>query len=90
MWPVYDRMVYNGSYLEPYTNPGAPVHITSGSAVSRQNLITTLLYQYSIYIYIFYIKYLCCCRGVKKELMVSFQTHQTGQQLEVVTMAMVV
>ncbi|CAH1738472.1 unnamed protein product [Aphis gossypii] len=32
MWPVYDRTVYNGSYLEPYTNPGAPVHITSGSA----------------------------------------------------------
>lgn len=34
MWPVYDYKVYNGSYLEPYTNPGAPVHITSGSAVS--------------------------------------------------------
>jgi len=35
MWPVYDYTVYNGSYLEPYTNPGAPVHITSGSAVRK-------------------------------------------------------
>jgi len=35
MWPVYNHTVYNGSYLEPYTNPGAPVHITSGSAVRK-------------------------------------------------------
>lgn len=35
LWPVYNHKVYNGSYLEPYTNPGAPVHITSGSAVSN-------------------------------------------------------
>lgn len=33
---MYDHKVYNGSYVEPYTNPGAPVHITSGSAVSSQ------------------------------------------------------
>lgn len=33
-WPLYDNNVYNGSYDEPYTNPGAPVHIVTGSAVS--------------------------------------------------------
>ncbi|XKL65548.1 hypothetical protein PGB90_008968 [Kerria lacca] len=32
LWPVYDTKVYNGSYQEPYTNPRAPVHITTGSA----------------------------------------------------------
>jgi len=32
LWPVYDRKVYNGSVSEPYTNPGAPVHIITGSA----------------------------------------------------------
>lgn len=32
LWPVYDKKVYNGSYDEPYTNPGAPVHFTTGSA----------------------------------------------------------
>lgn len=32
LWPVYDRKVYNGSNGEPYTNPGAPVHIITGSA----------------------------------------------------------
>ena len=26
--------VMNGSYESPYTNPGAPVHIVTGSAVS--------------------------------------------------------
>lgn len=31
-WPVYDGKVLNGSTDEPYTNPMAPVHITSGSA----------------------------------------------------------
>lgn len=50
MWPVYDRKVYNGSYLEPYTNPGAPIHITSGSAVS------SYLIMYSITL-VFYILY---------------------------------
>lgn len=34
LWPVYDKKVYNGSYDAPYTNPKAPVHITTGSAVS--------------------------------------------------------
>lgn len=32
LWPVYDYKVYNGSLQAPYTNPGAPVHITTGSA----------------------------------------------------------
>lgn len=31
-WPLYDSKVYNGSRLEPYRNPGAPVHIVTGSA----------------------------------------------------------
>ncbi|KAG1669121.1 Acid phosphatase type 7 [Nymphon striatum] len=32
MWPVYNLKVYNGSYSAPYTNPGAPTHIVTGSA----------------------------------------------------------
>lgn len=36
MWPVYDRKVYNGSKEAPFTNPGATVHITSGSAGCRE------------------------------------------------------
>lgn len=33
LWPVYDREVFNGTNAEnPYENPGAPVHIISGSA----------------------------------------------------------
>ncbi|XP_048259276.1 acid phosphatase type 7-like isoform X1 [Haliotis rufescens] len=31
-WPVFNRTVYNGSYDQPYTNPGAPVHLITGSA----------------------------------------------------------
>lgn len=34
MWPVYDRKVYNGSDSHPYSDPKAPVHIITGSAVS--------------------------------------------------------
>ena len=33
-WPVYDFQIKNGSLNEPYTNPKAPVHIITGSAVS--------------------------------------------------------
>ena len=33
LWPVYADVVFNGTAEEPYTNPGAPVHITTGSAV---------------------------------------------------------
>ena len=36
LWPVYDNVVLNGTLEEPYTNPGAPVHLISGSAVSRE------------------------------------------------------
>jgi hypothetical protein len=33
LWPVYNQEVFNGSrQFNPYDNPGAPVHITSGSA----------------------------------------------------------
>ncbi|CAH0727268.1 unnamed protein product, partial [Brenthis ino] len=31
-WPLYDLRVYNGSLEHPYVNPGAPVHIITGSA----------------------------------------------------------
>jgi hypothetical protein len=36
LWPVYNREVLNGSVQEPYTNPGAPVHITTGSAGCKE------------------------------------------------------
>lgn len=32
LWPIYNYKVYNGSTDEPYRNPGAPVHIITGSA----------------------------------------------------------
>ncbi len=32
LWPIYNYTVYNGTEEAPYTNPGAPVHITTGSA----------------------------------------------------------
>ncbi|KAL1423490.1 hypothetical protein MTO96_000021 [Rhipicephalus appendiculatus] len=38
LWPVYDRQVYNGSVEEPYKNPGAPVHIITGSAGCQEKL----------------------------------------------------
>lgn len=34
MWPVFEGVVYNGSTDSPYTNPKAPVHITTGTGVS--------------------------------------------------------
>lgn len=37
LWPVYNRKVYNGSKQEPYTNPGAPVHIITGSAGCQED-----------------------------------------------------
>ena len=27
LWPIFDYKVMNGSYEEPYTNPGAPIHV---------------------------------------------------------------
>ncbi|XP_071079882.1 acid phosphatase type 7-like isoform X1 [Haliotis cracherodii] len=38
LWPIYNRKVYNGSYDHPYTNPGAPVHIVTGSAGCKERL----------------------------------------------------
>jgi hypothetical protein len=34
MFPLYNHRVYNGSVEEPYRNPKALVHVTTGSAVS--------------------------------------------------------
>ncbi|XP_070496503.1 acid phosphatase type 7 [Chironomus tepperi] len=36
LWPIYDYKVYNGSKEEPYRNPGAPVHIVTGSAGCKE------------------------------------------------------
>lgn len=36
LWPIYDYTVYNGSYEAPYLNPGAPVHIVTGSAGCKE------------------------------------------------------
>lgn len=36
LWPIYDYKVYNGSKEEPYKNPGAPVHIITGSAGCKE------------------------------------------------------
>lgn len=36
LWPIYNHTVYNGSLNAPYTNPGAPVHIVTGSAGCRE------------------------------------------------------
>ena len=33
LWPVFGDVVFNGTAEEPYTNPGAPVHLITGSAV---------------------------------------------------------
>ncbi|ESO96417.1 hypothetical protein LOTGIDRAFT_150028 [Lottia gigantea] len=38
LWPIYNREVYNGSRQYPYTNPGAPVHIITGSAGCQENI----------------------------------------------------
>lgn len=37
LWPIYDYKVFNGSEKEPYHNPGAPVHIVTGSAGCKEN-----------------------------------------------------
>lgn len=38
LWPLFDYNVYNGSYEEPYVNPGAPVHFTTGSAGCKEGV----------------------------------------------------
>lgn len=37
-WPLFDKRVYNGSYEQPYVNPGAPVHVVTGSAGCKEDL----------------------------------------------------
>ncbi|XP_073248091.1 acid phosphatase type 7-like [Porites lutea] len=37
LFPIYNRQVCNGSMEEPYTNPCAPVHITTGSAGCQED-----------------------------------------------------
>jgi len=36
LWPIFDFQVYNGSHESPYTNPGAPVHLVTGSAGCKE------------------------------------------------------
>ncbi|XP_032582199.1 acid phosphatase type 7 isoform X3 [Drosophila sechellia] len=36
MWPMYNYTVFNGSLVEPYVNPGAPIHIISGAAGNHE------------------------------------------------------
>nr|XP_020642839.1 acid phosphatase type 7 isoform X2 [Pogona vitticeps] len=38
LWPLYNYRVYNGSTEAPYTDPGAPVHIITGSAGCQERL----------------------------------------------------
>ena len=38
----------NGSYDSPYTNPRAPVHIVTGSAVSICTCIIHVVYLYAV------------------------------------------
>lgn len=38
LWPLYNYKVFNGSAEHPYTNPGAPVHIITGSAGCRERV----------------------------------------------------
>ncbi|KDR23015.1 acid phosphatase type 7-like [Zootermopsis nevadensis] len=38
LWPLFNYEVRNGSYEEPYHNPGAPVHIISGSAGCKEDI----------------------------------------------------
>ncbi|KAM4640526.1 acid phosphatase type 7 isoform 1-T1 [Discoglossus pictus] len=38
LYPIYNHTVYKGSEEAPYTNPSAPVHITTGSAGCSERL----------------------------------------------------
>lgn len=40
LFPLYDTVIYNGSVEEPYTDPGAPTHVITGSAVSKTSVQT--------------------------------------------------
>ena len=43
LWPVYRKTVLNGSTDEPYTDPGASVHIVTGSAGCKERLSPKIL-----------------------------------------------
>jgi hypothetical protein len=47
LWPIYNLKVYNGSYEEPYRNPKALVHVTTGSAVKRYKVALDYDYTYN-------------------------------------------
>ncbi|XP_060531907.1 acid phosphatase type 7-like [Cylas formicarius] len=36
LWPIYNYTVYNGSFEQPYVNPKAPIHFTTGSAGCKE------------------------------------------------------
>lgn len=37
LFPIYNRQICNGSVEQPYTNPCAPVHLTTGSAGCQED-----------------------------------------------------
>ena len=37
-WPLFNGTVYNGSSDEPYTNPGAAVHIVSAAGGNGESM----------------------------------------------------
>lgn len=43
LWPVYHKTVFNGSNESPYTDPGASVHIITGSAGCKERLSPKIL-----------------------------------------------
>ncbi|XP_014275560.1 acid phosphatase type 7 [Halyomorpha halys] len=51
MFPLYDFAVKNGSVSQPYVNPKAPVHITTGSAGCEEGLVnfTTIVKPWSAF-----------------------------------------
>lgn len=69
-WPLYNYNVYNGSDNEPYTNPGAPVHIITGSAVNLSPCFPVRCLNKNLY-----------CRAVANERTVSSQLY-IGQHSE--------
>lgn len=46
LFPIYNYKMYNGSTDKPFYNPGAPVHFTTGSAVSTVWFITEVLIEF--------------------------------------------
>ena len=44
-WPMYNYTVLNGTTHEnePYTDPRAPIHFITGSAVSDESMLSLLI-----------------------------------------------